>query len=293
VIFSRQRGKAGRHARSKDAAGSAQSGRHVAPRSQADGLATDGFDAEGLDAGGMDAGGMDAGGFRTGSGWNDQTRVVRPVIGPFDVSAAPDDGMQRLDLGALRVPALPDVEVRVEAGTGGHIQQVVLVWGASALQLGAFAAPRSEGVWAEVREDIMSTRIAEGGQAAEINGEYGVELRARVPTPQGPMDLRYVGVDGPRWLVLGIYQGAAADDPAAAGPLRDVFRRLIVVRGDGAMPVREALPLRLPPELAAQAAEQQAAHEAQSAHEVPSANEAPSASWANGANGASGKINGH
>jgi hypothetical protein len=237
--------------------------------------------APGGQADAFDAEGTDTDGFRTGSGWNDETRVVRPVVGPFDVGAAPDDGMQRLDLGALRVPALPDVEVRVEAGTGGHIQQVVLVWGASALQLGAFAAPRSEGVWAEVREDILTTRIAEGGQAAEINGEYGVELRVRVPTPQGPMDLRYVGVDGPRWLVLGIYQGAAADDPSAAGPLHEVFRRLIVVRGDAAMPVREALPLRLPPELAAQAAEHHAAHEAQSTDGTNGANEAP------------GKINGH
>jgi hypothetical protein len=60
-----------------------------------------------------------------------------------------------------------------------------------------------------------------------------------------------------------------------------VFRRLIVVRGDVAMPVREALPLRLPLELAAQAAEQQAEHEARTAHGV------------NGVNGAAGKINGY
>jgi len=254
VIFSRQRGKAGRHARPRDAAGSmSRAGRHVAPPDE-------------------------VGAFDAGPGWNDDTRVVRPVIGPYDVDSVPEDGMQRLDLGALHVPALPEVEVRVEAGTGGQIQQVVLVWGASALQVGAFAAPRSEGVWGDVREDIMTTRIAEGGQAVEINGEYGVELRARVQTPQGPMDLRYVGVDGPRWLVLGIYQGEAADDPAAAGPLREVFRRLVVVRGDAAMPVREALPLRLPPELAAQAAEQRAEFEAEAAR---------------GMNGAAGKINGH
>jgi hypothetical protein len=247
VIFSRQRGKAGRHVRPKDDA--ARSGRHAAAEEWAD------------------------------PGWNEETRVVRPVIGPYDVDSAPTDGVQRLDLGALMVPALPEIELRVEAGSGGHIQQVVLVWGASALQVGVFAAPRSEGIWADVREDIQATRQAEGGQAMEIPGEYDVELRVRVMSPQGPMDLRYVGVDGPRWLVLGIYQGAAADDPSAAGPLREAFRRLIVVRGDQAMPVREALPLRLPPELAAQAAQERAAAEAEAAETAGQR--------------ANGKINGH
>jgi hypothetical protein len=186
-------------------------------------------------------------------------------VGPYDVSDAPDDGLHRIDLGALQVPALPDVELRVAAATAGHIQQVVLVWGQSALQVGVFAAPRSEGIWDDVREDIRTTRIAEGGQAVEIGGEYDVELRARVMSPHGPMELRYVGVDVPRWLVLGIYQGAAAEDPAAAGPLHEAFRRLVVVRGEHAMPVREALPLRLPPDIAAEAAKQQAA-EAESGH---------------------------
>ncbi|GAA2708370.1 DUF3710 domain-containing protein [Micromonospora olivasterospora] len=172
--------------------------------------------------------------------------------GPYDVSEAPD-GVQRLDLGSLQIPAVPDVEVRVQADPQGVIQQVVLVHGQSALQLGVFAAPRSEGIWDEVREEIRQSLFNDGAAAQEHQGEYGTELRARVRTPDGVTDLRFVGVDGPRWMVRGVYQGEAAADPAAAGPLREVLDGLVVDRGQEAKPVREPLPLRLPREVAEQA----------------------------------------
>ncbi len=178
--------------------------------------------------------------------------------GPYDVTEAPD-GVQRLDLGSLRIPAVSDVEVRVQANPDGVIQQVVLVHGDNALQLGAFAAPRTEGIWDEVRQEIRESLIAEGASAAESEGEYGVELRARVRTPDGVTDLRFVGVDGPRWMIRGVYQGAAATDPAAAGPLAECLHGLVVDRGQEAKPVREPLPLRLPREVAEQADRNQAA----------------------------------
>ncbi|MFD2764724.1 DUF3710 domain-containing protein [Micromonospora eburnea] len=181
-----------------------------------------------------------------------------PARGPYDVSEAPDE--PRLDLGSLQIPAVPEVEVRVQADPQGVIQQVVLVHGESALQLGVFAAPRSEGIWDEVREEIRQSLFNDGAAAQEVEGEYGTELRARVRTPDGLTDLRFVGVDGPRWMVRGVYQGGAATDPAAAGPLALCLSGLVVDRGQEAKPVREPLPLRLPREVAEQqAAEQQAA----------------------------------
>ncbi|SCG71377.1 DUF3710 domain-containing protein [Micromonospora coxensis] len=171
--------------------------------------------------------------------------------GPYDISEAPDD-VQRLDLGSLHIPAVPGVEVRVQADPQGVIQQVVLVHGENALQLGVFAAPRSEGIWDEVREEIRQSLFADGAAAQEVQGEYGPELHARVRTPDGLTDLRFVGVDGPRWMVRGVYQGAAATDPAAAGPLAVCLEGLVVDRGHEAKPVREPLPLRLPREVAEQ-----------------------------------------
>jgi Protein of unknown function (DUF3710) len=174
-------------------------------------------------------------------------------IGPYDITEAPAG--DRLDLGSLQIPAVDGVDVRVQADAEGHIQQVMLVYGESALQLGVFAAPRSEGIWDEVRADIREQLSSDGVAAQEINGDYGVELRSRVPAGDGLTDIRFVGIDGPRWMVRAVYQGRAAVDPTAAEPLTECLRGLVVDRGGDAMPVREPLPLRLPREVAEHAHE--------------------------------------
>jgi Protein of unknown function (DUF3710) len=178
-------------------------------------------------------------------------------IGPYDQSEAPE-GVARLDLGALLVPAVDGVDLRVQADADGIIQQVVLVHGDSALQLGVFAAPRGEGIWDEVRAEIRKSLFDDGVAAEEEPGAYGTELRARVRTPEGLTDLRFVGVDGPRWMVRGVYQGPAAVDPEAAEPLVECLQGLVVARGPEAKPVREPLLLRLPREMADAAAAQAA-----------------------------------
>jgi len=174
--------------------------------------------------------------------------------GPYDSSEAPS-GVHRLDLGSLQIPAVDGVEVRVQANPDGAIQQVVLVHGDSALQLGVFAAPRTEAIWDEVREEIRQSLHRDGVTAEETEGDRGVELRARVQAPEGVTDLRFVGVDGPRWMVRGVFQGRAAVDPVAAGPLADCLDGLVVDRGPEAKPVREPLPLQLPREVAQGAGE--------------------------------------
>ncbi len=195
-----------------------------------------------------------------------------PGRGPYDRAQAPQ-GVQRLDLGALQIPAIDGVEVQVQADPDGSIQQVVLVHEDSALQIGVFAAPRSEGIWAEVREEIRASMQADGIVPQEADGEYGVELRARVNTPQGPADIRFVGVDGPRWMVRALFQGAAAADPSREGPLGECLAGLVVDRGDEARPVREPLPLRLPREMAEQA--QQAQHDHDHDHDHDHVHEDP------------------
>lgn len=183
-----------------------------------------------------------------------------PEHGPWDQRHAPE-GVQRLDLGSLLIPAIEGVEVRVQANPDGVVEQIVLVDGESALQLGVFAAPRSEGIWDEVRDEIAQAMASDGVAAQEIHGPYGVELMARVNTPEGPADLRFVGVDGPRWMVRALFQGRAAADRSSEGALGQVLTGLVVVRDNEARPVREALPLRLPREMAEQA--QQAQEQAQ------------------------------
>jgi hypothetical protein len=179
----------------------------------------------------------------------------RESSGPYDSTEAPATG-HRLDLGSLQVPAIDGVEIRVQADSEGVVQQVVLVNGESALQLGVFAAPRNEGIWDDVRAEIRKSLFNDGVAAEDVRGRYGIELRARVRTPDGLTDLRFVGVDGPRWLVRAVFQGAAAVDPQASPALLRCLEGLVVARGQEAKPVREPLPLRLPQEMADAAAGQ-------------------------------------
>jgi hypothetical protein len=188
-----------------------------------------------------------------------------PTHGPWDAEHAPD-GVERLDLGSLQIPAIEGVEVRVQANPDGAVEQIVLVDGESALQLGVFAAPRSEGIWDEVRAEIAEAMSADGVSPRELDGPYGIELTAQVNTPEGPADVRFVGVDGPRWMLRALYQGAAASDPSREGALGQVLSDLVVIRDAEARPVREALPLRLPKEMTDQAAAQAAAQAEQGAN---------------------------
>lgn len=225
-------------------------------------------------------GGRDRRADPAGAEWAPAERFA-PGVGPYDVTEAPAD-VQRLDLGSLRIPTVEGVEMRIQADPDGQVQQVVLVDGENALQLGVFAAPRSDGIWDEVREEIRQSLAADGVVADERAGDYGPELRARVRTPEGLTDIRFVGVDGPRWMVRGVFQGPAALEPSSSPALLGCLRGLVVDRGHEAKPVREPLPLRLPKEMAEQAAEQQAAEQAAAA--VASA--AERTGFAAGTNGA-------
>ncbi|SHM47025.1 DUF3710 domain-containing protein [Cryptosporangium aurantiacum] len=179
-------------------------------------------------------------------------------IGPWDADAAPSDDVQRVDLGALRVPTLPDVELRVEADQQGQVASVVLTDGSSALELAAFAAPRTEGIWDDVRQELEAGIRGDGGVVAHEQGEFGPELRATVKVPDGSKQLlRFVGVDGPRWFLRATFTGAAAADAAAGPQLAESVRQTVVVRGTDPMPVRDPLPLRLPREVVEQASQQQ------------------------------------
>jgi hypothetical protein len=179
-----------------------------------------------------------------------------PEHGPYDQRHAPA-GVARLDLGSLQIPAVEGVEVRVQANPEGVIEHVVLVSGAGAVEFGAFAAPRTEGIWDEVRAEMVRDMTGAGIAVEEVDGKFGRELTARLPDPEGQLvDVRYVGVDGPRWFVKATFQGPVAVDPANAPALAECLEGLVVARDNEPRPVREPLPMRLPREMAEQAEQQ-------------------------------------
>ena len=140
--------------------------------------------------------------------------------GPWDVEDAPDDGKQRLDLGGLRVPVPPDTEVRVDVNGEGEVVAATLVQGPSTMQVNAFAAPRTTGIWDEVRAEIAESLVGGGGQASDVDGPYGPELFAAVPVQGGgAAPARFLGVDGPRWFVRALLTGPAAQDRTLSAPL--------------------------------------------------------------------------
>jgi hypothetical protein len=192
----------------------------------------------------------------------EKVRDIEPTSGPYDEADSPDDELERLDLGALRIPVLAGVEVRVDVNPEGQVIAATLSHGGSEAQVGAFAAPRTAGIWDEIRAEIRRTITAQGGSTQERTGRFGTELSGRVPVQGGYQSVRFVGVDGPRWFLRALFTGAAATDPARAGVLEDAVRNIVVVRGSSPMPVRDPLPLALPREVAEQAELTRGAHAA-------------------------------
>ncbi len=168
--------------------------------------------------------------------------------GPWDSHDVPhDDPTPRVDLGGLLVPIPDGLEVRVEVQDETPVA-ATLVDGSSQLQVHAFAAPKSSGLWAEVRAEIAESLTGAGGSAQDAEGPFGTELRARIPTENGTQPARFIGVDGPRWFLRGLVTGPASTDPAQASRLEGAFRDIVVQRGGEAMAPRDMLPLHLPRE---------------------------------------------
>ncbi|WUH90452.1 DUF3710 domain-containing protein [Streptomyces sp. NBC_00433] len=188
------------------------------------------------------------------SGDSDSNRYNLPPAprpdGPWDVSEVREPGDGRVDLGGLFVPGVEGMELRVEVA-GESIVAATVVLRDSAVQLQAFAAPKSEGIWGEVREEIASGITQQGGVVDEVEGPLGWELRAQVPVQlpdgtNGVQLVRFVGCDGPRWFLRGVISGQGAVQPAAAGVLESVFRDTVVLRGDSPMAPRDPIVLKLP-----------------------------------------------
>ncbi len=200
-----------------------------------------------------------------------RVREVSATTGPYDEADAPADGISRIDLGSIRLPALPGMDLRVELSPQQKVIGATLRAGSSTLQVSAFAAPRAAGIWDDVRAELATTASGQGGSLREVEGPFGPELAGTIlaapppqpgaTTPPQPVRraTRFLGVDGPRWFLRGMLSGPAAEDAEAARPLEAAFRGIVVARGAEPMPVREQLPLTLPPQAAAQLARQQAA----------------------------------
>lgn len=166
---------------------------------------------------------------------------------------------QRLDLGSVILPVPQGGQLQVEMTPDGTPQAVHLATEHGRLTVAAYAAPKSAGQWRTVAADLADSLRNDGARVAVETGPWGRELLA---ITEGA-DLRFIGVDGPRWMVRLVAagpSGASNDGSPLVAAARAILRETVIRRGDDPLPVREPLPVVLPQELAEQLA---AAHQAQ------------------------------
>ena len=197
----------------------------------------------------------------------------------FDRSSGPWDEEEQdtsegyMDFGSMRVKMVDGLSMRLDVEQKSQqLVSVTLTKGNNALQVQAFAAPRTTGIWDDIRLEISESVRRQGGQVSVRDGNLGREMISRMPatTPDGRQGFRvarFVGVDGPRWFLRGVYTGDAALRPDDAAEMEEIFRSIVVVRGEDPRPPRDLLPM-IVPESIQQAAEQENG-QAQTEHHRP------------------------
>ncbi|ANZ34924.1 hypothetical protein BBK82_01355 [Lentzea guizhouensis] len=191
-----------------------------------------------------------AGGVETGSEHDEDFDDV----GPWDSTVAPKDDVQRLDLGSVLLPMPEEAQLQVEMDQqSGSVRAVHILTPVGQLTVSAFAAPKSGGLWKEVGAELIVGLKEDGARINRENGEWGEEITAR---NQG-VQILFVGIDGPRWMLRGVAAGPEEHFAQNAEALREMIRGTVVVRGEQPMPPRTPLPVELPEAIARQIQQQQ------------------------------------
>ncbi|GAA2005985.1 DUF3710 domain-containing protein [Brevibacterium samyangense] len=181
----------------------------------------------------------------------------RAENGPWDADEDYPEA-NRIDLGALRVPVRDGMQVRLDVqDRTRRIMAVTLVHGGGSVQLQAFAAPASEGLWNDVRRQITEKVTTAGGKVDELYTDLGHEIVTKSPAklPDGRVGMRltrFAGIDGPRWFLRAVFNGKALAEESVLQDLQEIVRGTVVVRGSAAMPPRELLALTEPKAAGAQ-----------------------------------------
>jgi hypothetical protein len=151
------------------------------------------------------------------------------------------DGLEQggtLDFGSLRlrVPA----EARSEADEESRV--VRLTTSAGRIELCVLAAPRSTPLWPKMSTEVAASQRAKGRRVHTEPGEWGDEVLSRA---EGQL-YRYIGKDGPRWMLFGLAIGPEETSVELSETLRDAIRATVVNRGVEPLPLQTALPIGTP-----------------------------------------------
>ena len=173
--------------------------------------------------------------------------IDRVSAGPFDSSEVIEI-KPLVDFGALQIPIRDDVALKLEVEeSSSRIVALTVDHRGSSLQLQAFSAPGSEGIWHEIRAALVQSIQSQNGKTETVVGPLGPELNAQIPTRDAGFRLaKFIGVDGPKWFLRGVISGLALADTLAMTYMIDIFRSVVVMRGTSPMPPKELLQLVAP-----------------------------------------------
>ena len=194
--------------------------------------------------------------------------------GPFDIEDFDDPEsatVARLDLGSVLIPLPAAGQVQVDMTDQGAPSSVWVMTPNGRFTIAAYAAPKSAGLWREVAAELADSLRNDGAKVRIEDGKWGREvIGARSSAPQGqrPGVVRFIGVDGYRWMIRCVVNGLPETVDALAQEAREALADTVVRRGDTPLPVRTPLAVQLPEAMAAQlrtAVAQQAQAQAQAA----------------------------
>jgi hypothetical protein len=195
--------------------------------------------------------------------------------GPFDIEDfdQPDVAAQgRHDLGAVLIPMDEAAELAVEVNQQGVPTMVWMVTPNGRYNVTAYAAPKTGGLWREVITEVAESLRNEGAQVSFEDGPWGREVVGLMTKGPEPVTMRFIGVDGYRWMIRGAAVGSPDNASKIADDVRKALTDTVVRRGDTPLPVRFMLPLQLSEQLIARLrarAEQMAAEQAAQQPQVP------------------------
>ncbi len=195
--------------------------------------------------------------------------------GPFDIEDFDDPAVAtqgRHDLGSVLIPVDESAELAVEVNQDGVPTMVWMVTPNGRYNFTAYAAPKTGSLWREVVTEVADSLRKESAQVTIEDGPWGREVVGVMINGPEPVVMRFIGVDGYRWMIRGAAVGTPETADAIASDVRKAMADTVVRRGDTPMPVRFMLPLQLSESLVARLrarAEQMVAEQAPAVPEAP------------------------
>ena len=180
--------------------------------------------------------------------------------GPFDIDDFDDPAvaeLARLDLGSVLIPMPENGQLQVELTETGVPSAVWVVTPNGRFTIAAYAAPKTGSLWREVAGELADSLRKDSAQVSIKDGPWGREV---VGTASGVV--RFIGVDGYRWMIRCVINGAQETMEALEDEARAALTDTVVRRGETPMPVRTPLPVQLPEPMAEQLRSAAAAQQA-------------------------------